>query len=415
MPCANGNRGGRGREKGKPGNELTRRPGRREAGGAAIDRQRGEAQDGGEKWRYPRREHSLMVTRFLLASAAAGVLTLALVVAATSAGCSNRGGVALAQQPSARSPSREASPNAGPLEAARGRVERALAGDLSDPGETRLVLQDVLRSLDALELELARREPRPPSAAREVPAGLEVVQDEHPFAPAVRMATESLERIREIKDYSALFIKRERVGGRLLEYEYMSIKVRHDPLSVYIRFLAPERLKGREVIYVQGKNNNHLLVHEPADQKGIAGIFGRLAGTVRLAPTAPLAMLDNRYPITEIGMLNLTRRLIEVGEQDMQHAEAEARFYPNARVNDRPVLAMQFMHPVRRDHFRFHLARVYIDKELKLPIRFESYDWPAEPGGDPVLLEEYTYTRLQLNPGFTDLDFDPKNPDYQFP
>jgi hypothetical protein len=58
---------------------------------------------------------------------------------------------------------------------------------------------------------------------------------------------------------------------------------------------------------------------------------------------------------------------------------------------------------------------VFIDKQLDLPIRYASYDWPAKPGETPPLFEVYTYTRLKLNVGLTDVDFDKTNPKYDFP
>ena len=62
----------------------------------------------------------------------------------------------------------------------------------------------------------------------------------------------------------------------------------------------------------------------------------------------------------------------------------------------------------------FHLARIYVDQQYNLPIRYEAYDWPKEPGAEPQLIEEYTYLDLKLNNGFTDADFDIRNPNYQF-
>jgi hypothetical protein len=99
----------------------------------------------------------------------------------------------------------------------------------------------------------------------------------------------------------------------------------------------------------------------------------------------------------------------------MRYGEAEAKYFPTAKIDDRPCEALVFLHPYPRKHFRFHRAEVFIDKELELPIRYASYEWPAEPGGAPVLLEEYTYTRLKLNVGLKDADFDPSNPEYAFP
>ena len=63
-----------------------------------------------------------------------------------------------------------------------------------------------------------------------------------------------------------------------------------------------------------------------------------------------------------------------------------------------------------RDIFRFHLARIFVDDELKLPIRYESHDWPSAAGENSRLIEEYTYLDLKLNNGFTDRDFSTQNP-----
>ena len=61
------------------------------------------------------------------------------------------------------------------------------------------------------------------------------------------------------------------------------------------------------------------------------------------------------------------------------------------------------------------MVRIFVDKKLSLPIRYAAWTWPREPGAKPILLEEYTYTNLRLNRGFTDLEFDPCNPNYHFP
>ena len=48
-------------------------------------------------------------------------------------------------------------------------------------------------------------------------------------------------RVEKIQDYSATVIKRERISGKLSEPEYLFIKIRHKPFSVYLKFLAPHR------------------------------------------------------------------------------------------------------------------------------------------------------------------------------
>ena len=61
---------------------------------------------------------------------------------------------------------------------------------------------------------------------------------------------------------------------------------------------------------------------------------------------------------------------------------------------------------VQRDHFRYHLARIFVDDALQVPIRFAAYTWPENAGDPPQLEEEYTYRQLQFNVGYSDADFD---------
>ena len=58
-------------------------------------------------------------------------------------------------------------------------------------------------------------------------------------------------------------------------------------------------------------------------------------GTVSIKPDGPIAMRNQRYPLTELGILNLTRRLVEVGEQDVKYGECEVKFYEGAKINNR--------------------------------------------------------------------------------
>ena len=230
----------------------------------------------------------------------------------------------------------------------------------------------------------------------------------HPLEPALQVAQKGLAAIRaNIRDYSATVVKRERIDGKLGEHEYMFAKIRQQPFSVYLYFLGPDSVKGQEVIYVDGVNDGNMLAHAGSGVRA-------MVGTVSLKPQSMLAMAGNRYPITELGVENLTRRLLEVAEHDKQFGECDVNFYPNAKVNGRICTCIQVTHPVPRRNFRFHLARVFIDDELTIPIRYEAYDWPQQAGGQPVLMEEYTYMNVKINNGFTDADFDPRNTAYKF-
>ncbi len=234
---------------------------------------------------------------------------------------------------------------------------------------------------------------------------------EHPLMPAIRTAKAALDKIdRNLSDYSATLVKRERIGDNLGAMEYIFTKIRQQPFSVYMYFLGPDSLKGQECLYVHGQNDGKLIGHAGS------GIRAKL-GSVSLKPDGMVAMAGQRYPITEVGIRNLTRRLIEVAEQDSQYGECDVKYFHDAKVDGRKCTCIQVTHPKPRKNFLFHVARIFIDDELQLPIRYEAYTWPREEGkkvSEDELLEEYTYTNLKLNNSFIDADFDPNNPKYRF-
>lgn len=241
-------------------------------------------------------------------------------------------------------------------------------------------------------------------------------RDAHPLDPAIRLAYDGLANMqRQIHDYTATLVKRERIDGVLGEEESMHVKVRNArnrpgvgqvPFSIYVRFLQPRSFEGREVIWVEGSNENKLIAHDT----------GFIRGSIRVSldPEGGLAMRGNRYPIYEAGIENLVVKLIEKAERDRDAGHCHVGFY-NSQVQGRDCTMIEVRHDERRNPYDFHLAKVYIDRELGVPIRYVAYSWPTRPGGEPVLEEEYTYVNIRLNVGLTDRDFDPDNPTYDFP
>ena len=84
------------------------------------------------------------------------------------------------------------------------------------------------------------------------------------------------------------------------------------------------------------------------------------------------------------------------------------KFFPNAKLGDLPVEAVQLTHQKQLRDVKFQMSRVYFDKESKLPVRAERFGWPQQPGEKKgPLVEDYVYTKLKTNVNLTDADFDP--------
>jgi len=228
-------------------------------------------------------------------------------------------------------------------------------------------------------------------------------EQNHKLLAAIQMARTSLEQMATVKDYEATFHKREIVGRKLIT-QRIRLRLREKPFSVYLQFIAPH--SGREVIFVEGKNGGNLLAHGTG--------LEALIGTVKLPPNSRDALQESRYPVTMVGMSNMLETTIHQWESEIQYLDTEVKYFPNAKLGNVECTVIQTSHPKHHDGVPFHMTRLYFEKESNLPIRVEQYGFPTRSGGEPVLIEEYTYLNVKTNVHLTDTDFDTSNPAYDF-
>lgn len=233
------------------------------------------------------------------------------------------------------------------------------------------------------------------------------------MAELIELAQKMLAHMRgNIRDYRGTLVKRERIGGRLGEDTRMEFKIRNPiaspaaGLAAYLKFSEPSAARGREVIWVAGRNDNQLIVHE-------GGFLNLLR--MQLAPDSSLAMLGNKYPITEIGMLRLAEKLIEKIDRGVDLSQCLIETRDAQIVGDRPCRLIQVTQPKSLPGADFYIAQVFLDTERQIPLRYAAFLWPDQTGDPPPLEEEYTYLDVELNVGLSDADFDPDNPQYNYP
>lgn len=243
-------------------------------------------------------------------------------------------------------------------------------------------------------------------------------KDTHPLDPALKIADEGLKHIQaNIADYTCVLTKQERLGDKLGDEQQMFCKVRNrkekdgkvtTPLSVYMRFIKPS--KGREVIWVEGENEGKLTAHEP-------GLRGKLLGTLHLPPEGQIAMMGQRYPISQTGFENLVFQLIRRGFKELKHdkSETEVDIIENVEFNGRKCRKIVVRHPKKSDRYEFYEGRILVDNEWNIPLHYSAYLWPEQEGGELPLIESYSYSDIKLNVGLTDKDFDYENEEYDFP
>jgi Protein of unknown function (DUF1571) len=215
-----------------------------------------------------------------------------------------------------------------------------------------------------------------------------------------------------VQDFTCRLVKRERIDGILEEPQFIDMRVREEqreggrvvqPLSIYLYFLGPASVARRKVLYVAGQNDGKMLVRNGGRH------FDYVLAKVE--PWGEAAQKESLVPITETGFNRALARMIDVLEKDMQidpnGANTRVERVAGAKINDRPVHLIRIIHPKQQPGLEFHIANVFVDDELHVPVRVSYSGWSRLASQSPPLLAEYTYTDLKLNVGLVAGYFSP--------
>jgi hypothetical protein len=224
------------------------------------------------------------------------------------------------------------------------------------------------------------------SAATSVPSS--------PLDEPIRLLDKAAQAYQGIRDYTCLFIKKERIHGELQPDHLIGMAVRVEPFSVAMRWHGPRQFSGQEAIYVTGSNQGKMRVRSP-------GLLGAI-GFVSLDPRDSRVAQTSRHPITEVGIGNLIAQHQRCWDLERRQGRTHASI-ADYEYNRRPCTRVETVRSEKAPGQYAYRCLVYFDKENHLPIRFEAYDWPR-PGGPPSgdLIELFSYIDLKLNVGVRD-------------
>jgi hypothetical protein len=210
------------------------------------------------------------------------------------------------------------------------------------------------------------------------------------------LITRSIDQFQNVTDYTCRLDKRVLKKKRL-----------HEELNIFVKYMKPSHYyfrwdqgpaRGREVIFVAGKNDNRIVAHPGGLLKYI---------TLRLDPQGRLAMRKNRHPLTESGMEKIVK-LLETNYYRSKEEGLEAvRFVGEDQLGGRRLLVVEGRFPADRQYYAPRIV-VAFDKGLRLPVKVSVFD-PSD-----TLVEEYIFRDLRINVGFSEADFDPANSQYAF-
>lgn len=235
---------------------------------------------------------------------------------------------------------------------------------------------------------------------------------ERTLARKVELLEKGIAFLKATPDYTAQFTKRELVNGVMLDEQTMSVKVRHQPFSIYMKWVDYD--VGREVLYIDGVNDGKMLVHP-------GGWKARLPALL-IAPDSSLAMAEARYPVTRAGLLGLANTVIGYNRDDLKtNNYTLCQQLDDQPVGERICHSFLLVYRDRKGSPEYRKSITLIDKEWNIPLFIKNYGWPNEDGGlaeaeldEATLLEHYSYAEVKFRSSLAALDFDDTNADYRF-
>lgn len=232
-----------------------------------------------------------------------------------------------------------------------------------------------------------------------LPGSTAVAQSPAGHDQATRLIADARASFARVQDYTATLVRQERIAGQMQPEQFIELRVREKPFSVYLKWTSPKQFVGQEAMYVTGKNKNQMR----AKGSGLAA----LAGYLSMPPDDPLAMKRSRHPITDTGIGQLTEAIARTFEFERRFPPSVVKLnFAEYAFQQKPCTRMEVVHSTNNGQFYCYRCVVFFDKEMKFPVRFEAYDWPA-PNGNPngELLECYSYINMKFNVGLTDAAF----------
>jgi hypothetical protein len=175
-----------------------------------------------------------------------------------------------------------------------------------------------------------------------------------------------------VKDYACTLVSQERVRGKLEEQNVMQFKMKTEPFSVHMRWLAPKKSAGQEVAFILGKNNNKMRVKSNV-------IGGKLIGFISIDPNDPRVLQHSNHNILEAGIGNMIEQNIRHWDLARRVGKSKAAL-SETKFNGRDCIRIEVTAKERTPQCYCYRSVIFLEKNSKFPIRLENYDWPREGG-----------------------------------
>jgi hypothetical protein len=180
--------------------------------------------------------------------------------------------------------------------------------------------------------------------------------------------------------------------------DHMLVRIAHDPLRIYTKWLPDGAHAGQEIIYDESKRSDEMYGH-------LGGLLGVMS--IWTSTTGALARAQSNHQVRDLGTGYIANQYL-----------AEGKKYVEAGVPRSTQIAVQTIEGVRVVTFTYETPigqpQFYAKKEtLGLDLRHPYFRTVESYANDGKIFEKIVFETITPKT-FDDAAFDPKNPAYKF-
>ncbi len=193
----------------------------------------------------------------------------------------------------------------------------------------------------------------------------------------------------QVRDYSCVFSKVERVRGKMQPQSTYRVKYRDAPRTVYMEAVE-EQPRVRRILYEAGRHvdrkGRELMTVEPG------GWQRMLVSEAEIPIKDKRVLKTNRTTIDQFGFHNVLERFWSISQEARVRGALDIRYAGQGVVDGRPTFIVARNVPLSKD---FVYARVvmHLDQEWLMPVAVDCYADHAEKN----LLGSYRSTDVRFN------------------
>ncbi|HZZ10630.1 MAG TPA: DUF1571 domain-containing protein [Paraburkholderia sp.] len=199
--------------------------------------------------------------------------------------------------------------------------------------------------------------------------------------------------------YEFTMARQERIHGQWPDKpDHMLVRIAHDPLRIYAKWLPDGARAGQEIIYDESKR---------ADE-----MYGHLGGVLNVMPlwtsvTGALARAQSNHHVRDLGTEYIANQYLSEGRKYIEAGLPRSTQVEVKTIDGVRVVAFTFETPTGQP--QFYAKKETLGLDLRHPYfrSVESYD------NDGNLFEKIVFETITPKT-FDDATFDPKNTDYKF-